>query len=197
MSTLLDREAVVVEQKRKLFELRNQYGLFSPDGQRIGTVEQVRQGALTLLARVLSDLDVMLPVSLAVTQDGGDGTPVLEIAKPWFRLRTRVQGPDGAPLGTIRKRFRLGKARFSIEDPAGLPLGEVRADNWRARDFTVLDANGQEVARVTKKWRGLLTEAFTDADTYVVDLGDTREPMRSLALASALSVDLVMKQKDR
>lgn len=197
MSTLLDREAVVVEQKRKLFELRNQYGLFSPDGQRIGTVEQVRQGALTLLARVLSDLDVMLPVSLAVTQDGGDGTPVLEIAKPWFRMRTEARGPDGAPLGTIRKRIRLGKARFSIEDPAGLPLGEVRAENWRARDFTVLDANGQEVARVTKKWRGLLTEAFTDADTYVVDLGDTREPMRSLVLASALSVDLVMKQKDR
>jgi hypothetical protein len=43
----------------------------------------------------------------------------------------------------------------------------------------------------------LLTEAFTDADSYAVTFEPTTaEPMRSLALAAALSVDLTMKQKD-
>lgn len=37
---------------------------------------------------------------------------------------------------------------------------------------------------------------FTDADTYIVELGSTTEPMRSLALAAALAVDVVMKQRD-
>lgn len=196
MTSLLEHQALVVEQKRKLFELRNQYRVFTPDGQRIGTIEQVRQGALTMVARVLSDLDAMLPVTLEVHGDGPDTAPVLEIRKPWFRMRTLVHGGQGTLLGTVRKKLRLGRARFVIEDQAGMALGEVRAENWRAKDFAVLDANGQEVARVTKKWRGLATEMFTDADTYVVELGAAQEPLRSLAFASALSVDLVMKQKD-
>lgn len=38
---------------------------------------------------------------------------------------------------------------------------------------------------------------FTDADTYVVNLAlEISEPLRSLALAAALAVDLVLKQKD-
>lgn len=50
---------------------------------------------------------------------------------------------------------------------------------------------------VTKKWRGLATELFTDADTYVVNLTPAAvEPLRSLALAASLAIDVVMKQKD-
>lgn len=74
---------------------------------------------------------------------------------------------------------------------------ERSARSWRARGFAIIDAAGRQIANVTKQWRGLVTETFTDADTYVVDLGDTEEPMRSLALATALSVDVIMKQKDR
>ena len=46
-------------------------------------------------------------------------------------------------------------------------------------------------------WRGLATELFTDADTYVVNLTPAAvEPLRSLALAASLAIDVVMKQKD-
>lgn len=68
-------------------------------------------------------------------------------------------------------------------------LGRIRSS--RTSDGARLDAVG-----VTKQWRGLVTEAFTDADTYVVDLVVATEPMRSLALAAALSIDIVMKEKD-
>lgn len=50
---------------------------------------------------------------------------------------------------------------------------------------------------MTKKWRGLTTEMFTDADTYVVRLlPHASEPLRTLALGAALAIDVVMKQKD-
>ena len=76
-------------------------------------------------------------------------------------------------------------------------LGELRAENWRARDFRLDGPSGTEVARVTKTWRGLLTEVFTDADSYAVTFAPTTdEPLRQLALAAALAVDLTMKQKD-
>ena len=71
----------------------------------------------------------------------------------------------------------------------------MRTENWRAKDFSVRDGAGQELARVTKRWAGL-RELFTDADTYVVEVQPTTaEPLRSLAVASCLVIDVVMKQK--
>lgn len=190
----LEHDAIVVEQVRKFFELRNQYGLYGTDGQRIGSIEQVEQSPLQFLTRLFSDLDVALPTTLAI--EDRQGHHVLRLHKPWFRWRIEVSRADGTAVGIIAKQFRLGKARFLLTGPGGADLGQVQAQNWRARDFVIVDTAGQQVANVTKKWRGLMTEAFTDADTYLVDLAGTQEPLRSLALAAALSVDVIMKQKD-
>lgn len=192
---LLDRDAVGVHQRRKLFEMRNEYQLVDDNGTVIGSANQRRQAAVAFLLRLFSDLDVALPTTLEVADR--TGAVELVIHKPWFTWRTRVSSPSTGDLGSISKQIRLGKTRFSLEGPRGAELGEVRARNWRARDFVVLDDAGAEVARVNKQWRGLLTESFTDADSYVVQFSPgVEEPLRSLAFASALVVDLVMKQKD-
>ena len=192
---LSGRSGVGVHQRRKLFEMRNQYELSDEGGQRIGGVEQVGQSPFTFVVRLIGDLDVALPVRLAVTDAAG--AAVLNLHKPWFRYAVEVTKGDGTPLGKVVKRVRLGKAVFSVLDPAGESIGEVRAENWRARDFRVDDAAGTEVARVTKQWRGLGTEMLTDADSYAVTFGEsTSDDLRLLALAAALSVDLTMKQKD-
>jgi Scramblase len=192
---LLTEPVLVVNQKLKLVELRNQFAIFDQHGNRIGSAEQVRQSPLAFLARLFSDLDVALPMTLEV-RDERTGGVALVLHKPWFRMACMVSGPDGVPLGSIQKRIRVGKARFSIVDPGGRELGEMRAENWRAKDFSVRDATGQEVARVSKRWAGL-RELFTDADNYVVQVSPAAvEPMRSLAVASVLAVDTVMKQKD-
>ncbi len=193
---LLDRPAIVVKQRRKLFELVNEYDLLDPaTGEPVGAVRQVRQGAVAVLLRVFSDLDVALPTTLEVRD--ADGALVLTCHKPWFRWATAVTAGDGTLLGTVTKQIRLGKARFGITGGDGAAAGELRALNWRAKDFTVVDTADREVARVTKKWRGALTELFTDADTYVVELPETTdEPLRSLAVGAVFAVDVVMKQKD-
>jgi uncharacterized protein YxjI len=194
-ASVLSRSTLVVEQKTKLFELRNEYGIFDEAGARIGSVTQVGQGLVTLLARIGTEWDWTLPVKLEIRED--DGTPLLLLHKPWFRMTVHVAGRGGAPLGSIRKKIRVGKARFVLEDASGDEVGEVRAQNWRAKDFAVNDPNGQPVAQVGKKWRGLAREVFTDADTYVVQLQPhATDPVRSLALSAALAIDIVMKQKD-
>ncbi|MGH8911308.1 MAG: LURP-one-related/scramblase family protein [Acidimicrobiia bacterium] len=192
---LLQASVLVVEQTRKLFEMRNQYRIFDEAGTQIGSVEQSKQSVLAFVARFGSDLDVWLPVSLEVAD--ATGQPVLVMGKPWFRMTFSVSRLDGTRLGSIAKRIKLGKARFTITDPSGAEMGEIRAQNWRARDFTVTDHAGNEVARATKQWRGLATEVFTDADTYVVNLlPQASEPLRSIALAASLAIDVLMKQKD-
>jgi uncharacterized protein YxjI len=193
-ASLLAQPVLVVKQKLKLIELRNQYEVYDQHGRQIGAVEQASQSPLAFLARVFTSWDVALPTTLHIL--GPDARPELVIEKPWFTWRCRVLRPDGRPLGEITKQIRLGRARFTLFDPGGAQLGEVRAHNWRAKDFSVLDGAGQSVARVTKKWAGL-RELFTDADTYVVEVNPAAvDPLRSLAVATCLVIDLVMKQKD-
>lgn len=194
-ATLLDHETLVVRQKTKLFELRNQYELFDATGQPAGTVEQVNQSPLAVLTRIFSDLDVALPMELEVRDAGG--VPALRLRKPWFRMTCDVTDGTGMALGSIRKKVRFGKARFSLLDPGGTAVGEVRAQNWRARDFSVVDATGLEVARVAKQWAGIARELFTDADHYVIHVSPSAQgPIRGLAVAAAWAIDVVMKQKD-
>ena len=192
---LAGRSGIGVHQRRKLFEMRNQYELTDDAGQKIGLVEQVGQSPFQFAARLFSDLDVALPVTLQVLD--GAGAVAFRVHKPWFRYRVEVTDGEGRPIGFVAKRVRLGKAVFDLLDGNGQPLGQMRAENWRARDFRVEGPSSVEVARVTKQWRGLATEMLTDADSYAVTFpSTTAEPIRSLALAAALSVDMTMKQKD-
>lgn len=175
--------------------MRNQYRIFDEAGDVAGTIEQVDQSPLAVLARFGTDLDVALPMSLEVRD--AVNARVLRLEKPWFTRRFTVSRPDGTLVGSIAKQLRVGKARFTVSDSIGTEIGEVRAVNWRARDFVVNDHVGEEVARTSKKWRGLATEMFTDADTYVVKIQPhISEPMRSLAMAATLVIDVILKQQD-
>lgn len=192
---LTGRSGIGVVQQRKVFEMRNQYTLIGDEGEVIGAVEQVRQSPFTFMARLVSDLDVALPVTLHVTTS--DGALALRLHKPWFRFRVTVEDGGGNLVGRVRKRVRIGKAVFTVTGPSGEPIGKLLAENWRSRDFRLEATSGHEVARVTKKWGGLLTEVFTDADSYAVTYPmSTDDGVRELALAAALAVDLTMKQKD-
>lgn len=190
-----NRTGVGVHQRRKVFELRNQYTLTNEDGSAAGTVEQAKQSAIAWLARLGTSLDTMLPTRLVVADAGG--RHVLELDKPWFTWRITVREPDGPVVGTINRKLKVGKPVYILTDDEGGQVGEIRAEDWRSRNFQVLDDRGAEVGRVTKQWRGLFTEVVTDADSYAV----TFEPhattdQRALAFAGALTVDLIQKQKD-
>jgi uncharacterized protein YxjI len=195
-TTLLDAPAVGVRQRRKLFEFRNQYDLVDAEGGVVGVVEQVDQSPFTFLTRLFSDLDVSLPVTLEVKSAGGD--VLVRLRKAWFRLQVDVvDGRTGRAVGNVRKRVRLGKASFDVVAADGRLVGTLDAQSWRAKDFALRAADGREVGRVTKQWRGLLTEVATDADSYAVAFAaDAPFEVRQLTLAAALAVDLTMKQKD-
>jgi hypothetical protein len=107
---LLAEPVLVVRQKLKLVELRNEYGVFDRSGRQIGAVVQAIQSPLAFLARLFTSWDVALPMLLEIRGPAG---PELLVAKPWFTWRCQVTRPDGMPLGQIVKQIRLGKARFA------------------------------------------------------------------------------------
>ena len=80
-----------------------------------------------------------------------------------------------------------------------IALGDLELLAVVARgDLVFGDAAGNEVARITKTWEGLAKTMFTSADNYVLQIHrPLEEPMRSLVVASAVSVDLALKQDSR
>ena len=62
----------------------------------------------------------------------------------------------------------------------------------------LLDHMEQEVARITKTWEGLAKTMFTTADNYLLDVQPACQgTLRWLVFASAISVDLALKQDAR
>jgi uncharacterized protein YxjI len=194
--SLYEQSVLIVSQKTKLIELTNEYAVFDGQGQQIGAVVQVGQSTLKKAARFVSNLDQFLTHRLEVRDARG---PVLVLTRPakFVKSRVVVERPDGAPIGEIVQANVFGKIRFDLV-AGGQLVGAIQAENWRAWDFSITDAAGTEVARITKKWEGLARTLFTTADRYVV-LVHFRlpEPLASMVVASALTVDTALKQDDR
>jgi uncharacterized protein YxjI len=194
--SLYEQPVLLVSQKTKLIELTNEYAVLDGQGQQIGAVVQVGQSPLKKAVRLVSTLDQFLTHRLEVRDARG---PVLLLTRPakFVRSRVVVQRPDGAPVGEIVQANVFGRIRFDLV-ANGQVVGAIQAENWRAWDFAVTDAAGVEVARITKKWEGLARTLFTTADRYVV-LVHYRlpDPLASMVLASALTVDTALKQDDR
>ncbi len=93
---LLAHAKFIVDQKPKLFELRNEYSIYDEYGNRIGSVMQVGQSILTRLLRLLIKTDSLLGVKLEIRE--ADGSAALLLHKPGFRVTCTVSRPDGTVL---------------------------------------------------------------------------------------------------
>jgi len=109
----------------------------------------------------------------------------------FFFMRLDVVDAGERPIGAIQQRFAFFSKRFDVVDAAGGLLLQVSSPLWKPWTF-VFTRHGAELARIEKKWSGLLAESFTDGDRFRVvyaswDLGVDE---RVLVLAASIFVDL-------
>jgi uncharacterized protein YxjI len=195
--TIFTEPVLVVNQKAKLIEINNEYAIYDSNGRQLGAVRQVGQSMLKKAARVLTSYDQFMTHKLQVVDMAG--TVLLAITRPAKVFKSRIQINDavGREVGQVVQQNMIGKIRFSLE-VGGEPIGSINAENWRAWNFSIRDQTDTEVARITKTWEGLAKTMFTTADNYVVQIHrPLEEPLRSLVVASALSVDTALKQDKR
>jgi len=195
--TLFTEPVLVVNQKVKLIEMANEYAVFDQHGRQLGSVAQVGQSALKKAIRFLSSYDQFMTHRLEVRDVNHQ--PVLMLTRPAKVLKSRiiVQRPDGYEIGQIVQDNVFGKIRFSF-NVGDQQIGGIQAENWRAWNFAVLDHTGAEIARITKTFEGIAKTMFTTADNYVVQIHrPLQDPLASMVVASALTVDTALKQDDR
>ncbi|MFD8305338.1 phospholipid scramblase-related protein [Streptomyces sp. NPDC059690] len=194
---LFTEPVLVVNQKAKLIELTNEYTVMDQNGNQIGSVTEVGQSALKKAVRFVSSLDQFMTHRLEIRDAYGQPQLVLTRPAKVFKSRVIVSRPDGSPIGEIVQQNMIGKINFAmvVNDQQ---VGAIKAENWRAWNFAIVDHAGNEVARITKTWEGLAKTMFTTADNYVLQIHyQLPEPLLSLVVATALTVDTALKQDSR
>ncbi|WP_045876806.1 phospholipid scramblase-related protein [Pseudofrankia sp. DC12] len=195
--TIFTEPVLVVNQKTQFIEVTNQYAIFDQGGRQIGSVVEVGQSTAKKVARVLTSLDQYMTHKLEVRDQAGNVMLVLTRPAKLVKSKVIVTRPDGSEIGQIVQQNALGKIRFGLM-VGGQQIGLIKAENWRAWNFSIVDHAEVEVARITKTWEGLLKTMFTTADNYVVQLHfQLPDPLLSLVIASALTVDTALKQDSR
>ncbi|MDQ0790471.1 uncharacterized protein YxjI [Streptomyces sp. B3I7] len=195
--SLFSEPVLVVNQKAKLIELTNEYKVFDQQGNQIGSVAEVGQSGLKKALRFVSSVDQYMTHKLEIRD--AFGRPQLLLTRPakFIKSRVIVERPDGQPVGEIVQQNAIGKINFAI-NAGGQKIGAIKAENWRAWNFAITDHADNEVARITKTWEGLAKTMFTTADNYVLQIHfQLPEPLRSLVVATALTVDTALKQDSR
>ena len=195
--TSFDEPILVVNQRAKLIELVSQFAVYDQHGRQIAFVEQVGQSTAKKVLRAISSLDQFMTHHYEIRS--ADGRPLLTLTRPRkvFKSSIVVSDPTGREIGRIVQENVVGKINFSLQAD-GSTIGAIKAENWRAWNFRIEDQAGVEVARITKTWEGLMKTAFTTADNYVVQIHvRLPQPLHTLVVASALSVDTALKQDAR
>lgn len=187
------RTSIFVREQVAMLKLRDTYELIDPDTRAVLGEVKDEPAPWAKWLRLLVE-KTYLPTTLSVYPDGCP-QPVLRVRKQAGFLRTRleVQDAHGHPMAQLRNKvFSLGGA-FFIFDPSGQEIGQLKGD-WKGWDYAAT-IQGRPIGVVTKKWSGILKEAFTSADQYLVQ--SERPEQLSLLLGLALAVDLVYKERQR
>jgi uncharacterized protein YxjI len=191
---LFTEPILVVNQKARILEMQNEYAIYDQHGRQIGAIRQVGQSSAKKAVRLLTGWDQFMTHQLQLVD--ASGAVLLALTRPAKVMKSTiiVQNAQQQEIGRIVQKNMMGKIRFSLES-GGHQHGSINAENWRAWNFNVQDHTGTEIARMTKTFVGLAKAMFTTADNYVVQIHrPLAEPLRSLVVAAAVSVDTALKQ---
>ncbi|MGY0019946.1 phospholipid scramblase-related protein [Streptomyces sp. YJ-C3] len=195
--SLFTEPVLVVNQKAKLIELTNEYSVMDQNGNQLGSVTEIGQSSLKKALRFVSSVDQFMTHKLEIRDAYGQPQLVLTRPAKFMKSRVVVERPDGSPVGEIVQQNMIGKINFAM-NVNGQQVGAIKAENWRAWNFAIVDHTDTEVARITKTWEGLAKTMFTTADNYVLQIHfQLPEPLLSLVVATALTVDTALKQDSR
>ncbi len=172
------------------FETKNRYSVRTPGGEQL--LYAFEESGL-LGRNVLSS---HRPLTIHVVDRKNANVITASRSFFWFLSHLHVSDGSGQRIGSMQRRFSLLTRRFDLMDGSGSVVAEMRGPIFRPFTFMVYQ-QGQEIGRVTKQWSGIGREAFTDADTFKVevDTGRMDEDFSLLMLASAIAIDLDFFEK--
>jgi len=182
-----------IDEKVQFLKFHNEYKVYDKTGFPIGIVRQQVPGWQKVLRLLLNKK--MLPFQLLIIN--ADEQVVATINRGWtfWLSKITIKDADGNDTGYLKQKFSLLKPRFQIFNTAGEKISEISGD-WKAWNFSITDASGNQIGTINKKWAGIAKEMFTSADKYVVSIapGFAEDQNKMNIVATAITIDMVLKE---
>lgn len=194
--TLLDEPVLLVEQSAGILQSGSDYEIKSNDGKVLGTVKQHGQSQAKQLVRAFTKFDKYMTHKFELVD--AEGNVVLRLTRPAKMRKSKVilEDGDGNEIGAIKQENTMGKVRFALE-AGGKKVGRLKGKNWRDREFTLFDADDNEIGKVTKSWEGLKKAFMAGGDSYVLAMNKRLEdPLRLLVIGTGVCIDTALHIDD-
>lgn len=170
------------------WETRNRYEIVDPQGGRL-IAGELSGGFGGFVAR--SVLKNKRPFTIEVRD--AQGVLLMTLRRPWrwFFSRLEVLDAHGRPLGAVQQRFAVLRKRYDLEGPRGEVFGQLQGPLLKPWTFNILHGE-QPVGAIRKQWSGLMKEAFSDADTFGIELGDGLDAnQRAVCVGATFLIDFM------
>jgi len=187
-----DRDFIILSQKRDIseafipIEVKNRYHGFSKGGKLLFSVFE-ESGSW--FSRQL--LKSARPFTISVVDS--NNKVLFKVVRP-FRFyfhEATVTNPAGKKIGSIEREFGLLTRRYLLLDSSGSEKYEIAASIFSPWTFPIM-SHSDEIAMVKKKWKGLTTEFFTDADNFGIQFNQEMDAeSKALILATVLLLDFI------
>ncbi len=194
-NAMVVKQGIEWEEAAFNLETRNRYSIHTPEGQTLGAAGELSQGFKGFLKRQFMGDNRSLEIAL-LNQNREE---VLRLSKPfeWLMAKMTVSARE-TPLGTVRQRMSLTSKVYELcSSQGGRVIGSIkssvfkRLNPFKSKDFPLFDADGREIGKISKQYGGLLKEAMTDADTFLVEFPSTyNNAEKAIFLAAAFAIDM-------
>jgi uncharacterized protein YxjI len=191
-----ENQHLVIKQKFEMaelfgFETRNKYAIYNEQKDLLFYCAEEKKGVFGHLMRHFFGHWRRFNLHLY-----NESKQQIATAKQPFRFffqEMQVVSAEGRVLLRMEQRFSFINKAFDFYDGAGTKIYETRSPFWRIWTFPIKkhDTN-EEVAVISKKWGGVLSEFFTDKDQFHLSFKDphlAKEHKLGLVIA-AIFVDL-------
>ena len=148
---MLEHDSLTVQQEVEHleiftgFETKNRYRILNPQGERLFFAYEESGG----LARQF--LQTHRPLTINVVTEDRQPQIVDQRAFFWLFSDLKIADGQGNAIGGIKRRFAILKRLFDLYDTNGQVVATIEGPVLRPNTFRILQ-NGQEIARVVKKW---------------------------------------------
>ncbi|WP_224981941.1 phospholipid scramblase-related protein [Geomonas agri] len=195
LDLLLQEQSVVIKQRKELIELlsfesRNKYEILTVHGAQIGFAAEQQKGLMgTLLRQIVGHWR-----SFDINIYGVDRVLKFVASHPFriFFQRLEIRDALGREIGHLERELSIFDKAFRLINSKGKNICEMRSSIFKVWTFPFM-RNGVEIARITKKWGGAMTEVFLDSDTFLLEFMDRNlnGEDRVVLLNAAIMIDLL------
>lgn len=195
MHPVLNHNLYLVKEHYGFFKAANNFDVYNPaNGELLLQCREPRLGPISKLLR-FTEYKRLTPFFIDIDTPSGEQVLSVRRGITLFLSKISVHDENDQPIGGFKQKlFSIGGA-FDVLDANDRVLCSLKG-KWTGWDFRFL-AGDNELAKVTKKWRGIGAELFTSADNYILEIDDDVPPdsvVRQLIMAAVMCIDLVLKE---